>query len=69
FSVSDDGAGFRTVYRGHGEPPPAGKNKGIGMDLVEALAAQLGGRMERGSPPAGAVTTVRFPVRDAAQDR
>jgi len=69
FSVSDDGAGFRTGYRGHGEPPPAGKNKGIGMDLVEALAAQLDGRMERGSPPAGAVTTVRFPVRDAAQDR
>ncbi|HPE88312.1 MAG TPA: histidine kinase dimerization/phosphoacceptor domain -containing protein [Spirochaetia bacterium] len=77
-TVSDDGAGFRAGQHGRDASAPAGKSKGIGMDLVEALAAQLGGSLERGRPAAageaapgrsGAVTTVRFPVRDAAQDR
>ncbi|MBU0926884.1 MAG: PAS domain S-box protein [Spirochaetes bacterium] len=60
FRVRDDGVGFEST-KGSGVTP--GKHKGIGMDLIEALASQLGGTMERvGS--GGAETLIRFPAND-----
>jgi len=58
FRVSDDGIGFASS--GYAGPVP-GKHKGIGMDLIEALAGQLGGRLER-SDSGGASTTIAFPA-------
>ncbi len=62
FSVKDDGIGFAAAgLAGH----TPGKNKGIGMDLIEALAGQLGGTMERRDGQ-GAHTVLRFPVKELA---
>ncbi len=61
FSVSDDGVGFASS--GYAGPLP-GKHKGIGMDLIEALAGQLGGSLER-KDANGAVTTIAFPAARA----
>jgi two-component sensor histidine kinase/PAS domain-containing protein len=59
FSVSDDGIGFGAskAIRGDDERPG-----GIGMDLVDALASQLGAKLERIDLD-GASTVLRFPVQ------
>ena len=57
FSVADDGVGYETT----GLSRVPGKRKGIGMDLVEALAGQIGGTMERRQSN-GAIVAIRFPV-------
>lgn len=57
FVVADDGVGFAAAAA-RGDAP--GKRKGIGMDLIEALAAQLGGTMTR-SDSGGARTVIGFP--------
>ena len=61
FRVSDDGIGFSAAKKAGVVP---GKHKGIGMDLIEALAGQLGGTMER-IDSQGAQTVMRFPVKPA----
>jgi two-component sensor histidine kinase len=50
--VEDDGRGLPT------ERP----SRGLGLSLVAALATQLSGRVEYGSPTRGARTVLRFPV-------
>lgn len=60
FSVKDDGIGFAASSM---TSRTAGKNKGIGMDLIEALAGQLGGTMERRDSQ-GAHTVLHFPVKE-----
>ena len=57
FSVADDGVGYAESARNH----IPGKRKGIGMDLVEALANQLGGTMER-RESGGSTVAIRFPA-------
>jgi PAS domain S-box-containing protein len=59
FSVSDDGIGFSAseAKRGEDERP-----SGIGMDLVDALASQLGARLER-IDLGGTSTVLRFPAQ------
>jgi len=68
FVVTDDGVGFTPVRNealvgsdGQGRPR---KHKGIGMDLVEALANQLGGTLTR-TNQGGTTTTIKFPARVA----
>ncbi len=58
FKVTDNGIGFASANHAGMVP---GKNKGIGMDLIEALAGQLGGTLER-IDSRGAQTVLRFPV-------
>jgi two-component sensor histidine kinase len=59
FSVSDDGIGFSAseAKRDKDDQP-----SGIGMDLVDALAGQLGAKLERIDLD-GAATVLRFPVK------
>ncbi len=59
FSVSDDGIGFTASEATHGQDSHP---SGIGMDLVDALASQLGAKLERIDLD-GAATVLRFPVQ------
>lgn len=59
FTVSDDGVGSTVTRRAS---PEANRHKGIGMDLIEALAGQLGGTMER-DVSSGTRVLLRFPVK------
>ncbi|MCE5257083.1 MAG: PAS domain S-box protein [Spirochaetaceae bacterium] len=52
--VSDNGIGFGEQYKGQGVP-----NAGLGSEIVEALAAQLGGSLKRSS---GQGTTIELSV-------
>lgn len=61
FAVSDDGVGYAASVKSHSP----GRRKGIGMDLVEALASQLGGKMER-REAGGSTASIRFPVPPAS---
>lgn len=61
FRVSDDGVGFAASEAARKSSPGRG---GIGMDLVEALASQIGASMEK-SDDGGAATTLRFEVGPA----
>jgi len=57
--VEDDGVGFLATRK------PDGSEAGIGTELVNALAAQLRGQIERGpSAGTGARIRIRFPRRD-----
>ncbi len=47
---------------GVGMAPGARESGGFGMELVESLAAQVGGRAELESGPGGTAWTVRFPL-------
>jgi two-component system, sensor histidine kinase PdtaS len=61
--VEDDGVG-------DGGTAPAGQRAGIGMQIVKALAAQLGGHLEMRQSSSGTSQTLVFPVvprRDALQ--
>jgi two-component sensor histidine kinase len=60
-SVADDGIGFDAA------PPASGAEKGIGTELVHALAAQLRGSVST-STEGGAVVRIRFPRAQPAQD-
>jgi PAS domain S-box-containing protein len=57
-SVSDDGVGLEGPAEASG---PRGREKGIGTELVLALASQLRGTMSVQSGP-GSVTTISFPA-------
>ncbi|PKL25142.1 MAG: hypothetical protein CVV47_07615 [Spirochaetae bacterium HGW-Spirochaetae-3] len=57
FAVGDDGVGFAAT-----RDAAQGKRKGIGMDLIEALAIQLGGTMTMRDSD-GARTVITFPQR------
>ncbi|HUW71119.1 MAG TPA: histidine kinase dimerization/phosphoacceptor domain -containing protein [bacterium] len=68
FTVADDGVGFASrqaevMIGADGRPKPK-KHKGIGMDLIEALANQLGGTLTR-TDQGGTTTVIRFPARVA----
>lgn len=56
FSVADDGVGFAASEAARRASPSKG---GIGMDLVEALASQIGATLER-REAAGAATVLLF---------
>jgi len=63
FMVADDGIGFAAqgaAAAGAEAPRADGKHRGIGMDLVEALASQIGGTLTR-EGEGGARTIIRFP--------
>lgn len=62
FAVADDGVGFASpgAKTGAEAARADGKHRGIGMDLVEALASQIGGSLSRASD-GGAKTIIRFP--------
>ena len=57
FRVSDDGIGFRAAHA----TPKENEHKGIGMDLLESLVAQIGGTVER-IESGGAQTIINFPL-------
>jgi PAS domain S-box-containing protein len=59
FSVSDDGIGFGASEAKRSEDD---RPTGIGMDLVDALAGQLGAKLERIDLD-GAATVLRLPVK------
>lgn len=52
-TVADDGVGI--------QPSPAPEAGGIGSELVEAFAEQLGGRVQRTTGPSGTTVKVAFP--------
>jgi len=59
YAISDNGIGF-AASKASGTK--SGKRKGIGTDLIDALASQLGGVIER-HDAAGAATVIQFPVK------
>lgn len=59
-SVEDDGCGFDDARSG------ASGSTGMGQRLVELYTAQLGGRMDRRTGPAGTRHTLTFPLAVAA---
>ncbi len=59
YAITDDGIGFAAAKAANVQTT---RRKGIGTDLIDALASQLGGTIER-LDSGGASTIIHFPVK------